>query len=50
MGDWTLYDSTGPVRNNLDENTARELVDWNHDEGNTSVYALGPNGARYPTE
>lgn len=48
MDDWTLYDSTGPVRSGLDEDTARELVDWNHDNGNTGVYASSSNGQRYP--
>jgi len=48
MGDWTLYDSTGPVRSGLEEDEAHNLVDVNLAEGNTDVYTLGPGGVRYP--
>jgi hypothetical protein len=52
MSDWTLYDSTGPVRTGLTRDEAVELVDLNRgdDENNLDVYALGPGGERYPTD
>ncbi len=51
MGDWTLCDASGPVRSGLDfdgEEGAKALVDWNRENGNTAVYAQGPNGQHYP--
>lgn len=48
MGEWTLYDASGPVRSGLTQEQAENLVDVNLGEGNTEVYAMGPNGERYP--
>lgn len=50
MDDWKLFDSSGLLRRGIPEAEAKSLVDINHAEGNTSVYAIGPNDERYPAE
>lgn len=48
MDEWKLYDASGLIRSGLTQEQAENLVDVNVAEGNTEVYAMGPNGERYP--
>lgn len=50
MGEWTVYDGEAVVQGDLSQQAARELTEWHRSHGEDTVYALGPEGQRFPSE